>query len=117
MIINLCGQWTANCRAEGQHCSAVSTPRPSDTGSWSQLLLSLIMVLLLLLLLLLITQVLMQQLVSYIGRILRWIFGEKDVHLLLPMFSRPSFTLLPVSLRFQSPPILYRSFPIALPAA
>ena len=32
MIINLCGQWTANCRAEGQHCSAVSTPRPSDTG-------------------------------------------------------------------------------------
>jgi len=35
MIINLCGQWTANCRAEGQRCSAVSTPRPSDTGSWS----------------------------------------------------------------------------------
>jgi len=35
MIINLCGQWTANCRAEGQHCSAVSTARPSDTGSWS----------------------------------------------------------------------------------
>ena len=22
------GQWTANCRAEGQHCSAVSTLRP-----------------------------------------------------------------------------------------
>ena len=20
MIINLCGQWTANCSAEGQHC-------------------------------------------------------------------------------------------------
>ena len=29
MIINLCGQWTANCRAEGQHCSAVSTLRPA----------------------------------------------------------------------------------------
>jgi len=27
--------WTANCCAEGQHCTAVSTPRPSDTGSWS----------------------------------------------------------------------------------
>jgi len=24
MIINLCGQWTANCRAEGQHCSAAN---------------------------------------------------------------------------------------------
>jgi len=32
MIINLCCQWTANCRAETQHCSAVSTPRPSDAG-------------------------------------------------------------------------------------